>query len=429
MFTAEQIDGKPRVCYNSVAFVRRGLLMMAQKKYKKNNEFLKELQKQQKAVSAIYISTYIPRPCGLATYTKDLTNAINILNPRRLGEITVMDKPEDSYPYPWEVKFRINMYDLASYIQASDYINRSGAEVVCLQHEFGIFGGQSGDYVVPFLERLNKPVVTTFHTVIKSPPPDVRNIVYRIGKKSAAVTVMADACVDRLGRYYHVPKKKIIVIPHGVPDVAFTPSEPYKKRLGMSGRIVISAINLLSDNKGLEYVIHALPKIVKRYPQVLFNIVGMTHPEVIKWQGEVYREGLKKLAKKLGMEKHVRFDNRYVTLEELIEYLMATDFYITPYLGPDQTASGTLAYAIAGGKLCISTPYVYAKEVLADNRGELVDFRSSTQIAKKIVAHLDQPEKMEAMKKRAYEYGRQMIWASVGLQHLSMFRLIADRKP
>jgi glycosyltransferase involved in cell wall biosynthesis len=393
-----------------------------------NNEILKQLQKQTRKIAAIYVGTYIPRPCGIATYTKDLTNAINVLNPRCLAEIAVLDRPEDSYPYPWEAKFRINMHDLASFIRAADYINRSAAEIVCIQHEFGIFGGQSGEYIVPFMERIKKPIVTTLHTVSKNPPVDVLNIVQKIHFYSEAITVMAKVCIQRLVKIYGLDRRKIVVIPHGVPDVALTSPEPYKKDLGLEGRTIISAINLLSDNKGLEYVIEALPKVIKKNPQILFLIAGMTHPEVIKWQDETYRNRLKAIIKKHGLKKHVRFDNRYVTLEELIHYLMASDFYITPYLGADQTASGTLAYALAAGKVCLSTPYVYAKEILAQKRGILVDFRNSTQIAQAINYQLAHLIAMEKMKKRAYNYGRQMTWPSVALQHLDLFRLILKRK-
>ncbi|MFC1790204.1 glycosyltransferase family 4 protein [Patescibacteria group bacterium] len=397
-------------------------------KGKSNNEILKQLQLEEREIPVIYVSTYIPRPCGLATYTKDLTNAVNVLNPRCLAEIAVMDRPEDSYPYPWEAKFRINMHDLTSYMRAADYINKSRAELVCLQHEFGIFGGQSGEYVIPFMERIKKPIVTTLHTVSQRPPVDVLNIVQKIGCYSAAITVMAKVCIDRLTKIYGLNKKKIVIIPHGVPDVAFTSSEPYKEDLGMGGRIVISAINLLSENKGLEDVVRALPKIVKKNPKILLLIAGMTHPEVLKWQGETYRDHLKALIKKLGVEESVRFDNRYITLEELIKYLMATDFYITPYLGADQTASGTLAYALAAGKVCLSTPYVYAKEVLDKQRGILFDFRKPSQIGQKINYLLDHPFARERMRRRAYDYGRQMIWPNVALRHLDLFKLILRKK-
>lgn len=392
------------------------------------NEILKQLQERHKRTAVIYVSTYIPRPCGLATYTKDLTNAINVLNPKCLAEIAVMDRPDASYPYPWEAKFRINMFDLNSYLMAADYINRSGAEIVCLQHEFGIFGGQSGDYILPFMERLRKPVVTTLHTVTKNPPTDVLHIVKKIGYYSKAVTVMAKVCVNRLVKIYDLDKEKVVVIPHGVPDVAFDSPENYKEKVGLNKRIVISAINLLGESKGLEYVVEALPKIAKKHPQIIFLIAGMTHPEVLKWQGESYRDRLKALAKKLGVEKHLRFDNRYITLEDLLGYLMATDFYITPYLGADQTASGTLAYALAGGKLCLSTPYIYAKEVLADKRGALFDFRSSSQIASLVNYYIDHPLAREKMRRRAYEYGRQMTWPNVALQHLDLFRLILKKE-
>lgn len=395
---------------------------------KNSNEILNELQKEQREIPVIYVSTYIPRPCGLATYTKDLTNAINVLNPRRLAEVAVLDRPEDSYPYPWEAKFRINMYDLASFCRAADYINQSSAELVCIQHEFGIFGGPSGEYVVPFMERIKKPIVTTLHTVSKDPAIDVLNIVQKIGFYSQAVTVMAQVCVRRLTQIYGLNKHQVVVIPHGVPDVAFTSSEPYKKNLGLEGKIIISAINLLSENKGLEYVIQALPMIVKKHPEVMFLIVGMTHPEVLKYQGEAYRHRLKDLINKLKLERYVRFDNRYITLEELIHYLMATDFYITAYLGPDQTASGTLAYALAAGKICISSPYIYAQEILAKKRGILTDFRKSAPIAQAINYQLKHPLAREKMRRRAYDYGRQMTWPNVALQHLDLFRLVCKKE-
>jgi len=392
------------------------------------NEILKELQRQERKIAVIYVGTYIPRPCGIATYTKDLTNAINILNPKCLAEIAVLDRPDDSYPYPWEAKFRINRDDLPSFIRAADYINQSGAELVCIQHEFGIFGGQSGEYVVPFMERIKKPIVTTLHTVMKNPPVDVLNIVQKIGFYSQAVTVMAKVCVNRLVKIYGLDPKKIVVIPHGVPDIAFTSPDPYKKDLGLEGRTVISAINLLSENKGLEYIIQALPEIAKKHPEIIFLIIGMTHPEVIKWQDESYRQRLTSLVSELHLENHVRFDNRYITLEELIKYLQATDFYITPYLGADQTASGTLAYAFAAGKICISTPYIYAKEILAKDRGILVDFRNYDQISRAIIYELDHSQEMEHIRQQSYNYGREMIWHRVALKHLDLFRLILRKK-
>lgn len=392
------------------------------------NEILTGLQCLEREIATIYVSTYIPRPCGIATYTKDLTNAINVLNPGKLAEIAVLDNPEDNYQYPWEVKFRIAKNDLASYLQAADYINKSSAQLVNIQHEFGVFGGEWGNYLIPFMEQIKKPLITTLHTVVEEPESEMLSITKKIGFYSDAVTVMSQACVERLRKIYEVDKRKIVVISHGVPDIEFASTGEWKKKLGLEGKTVIASINLIREDRGLDYVIEALPSVVNKHPEVVFLIIGVTHPEVFKIEGESYREKLKALVKKLNLSGHVRFDNRYISLEELINFLKASDFYVTTYRGKDQTASGTLAYALSAGKLCISTPYVYAKEVLADGRGVLVPFGQIEPIAKAINDYIENTHERERTMQRAYNYGRFMIWSNVASKHLNLFRLILNKR-
>jgi len=388
-------------------------------------QYLKNLELEERLVRAIYVASYIPRKCGIATFTKDLTNAINTLNPRGLAEIMALNN--DGYDYPWEVKYRINQDDLRTYIGASDYINESSAEIVCLQHEFGLFGGKDGEYAISFLERIKKPTVTTFHTVKDNPTPTQKEIIKRISSLSSAVIVMIESIADRLVNTYQVNKKKIVFIPHGVPDVPFGATEYFKRQQKLKGKFVLGSINLLSENKGIEFAIEAVPEIVKKIPNFVYLVIGETHPVVKAKKGEEYRKKIEKLVRKLKIGKHVKFINTYLPLEELVNYLRALDIYITPYLDPGQVASGTLSYAVGAGKACISTPYIYAQEVLDQDRGVLVPFRDSQSIAESIIKiHSDQKFKNQ-IERKAYDYGRIMTWPSVGLQYLDLFRLILLR--
>ncbi|OGY23239.1 MAG: hypothetical protein A2172_02600 [Candidatus Woykebacteria bacterium RBG_13_40_15] len=388
-------------------------------------KYLKNLELEERLIRSIYVASYIPRKCGIATFTKDLTNAINALNPRALAEIMVLNN--NGYDYPWEVKFRINQDDLRTYIGAADYINDSSAEIVCLQHEFGLFGGKDGEYAISFLERIKKPIVTTFHTVKENPTPTQKEIIKRISLLSSAVVVMIESIADRLVKTYQVSRKKIVFVPHGVPDVPFGGTEFFKKQQKLRGKFVLGSINLLSENKGIEYAIEAIPEIVKKIPNFIYLIIGETHPVVKTKKGEEYRHRLEKLVKNLKMTKHVKFINSYLPLEELVNYLRSLDIYITPYLDPGQVASGTLSYAVGAGKACISTPYIYAQEVLDQNRGILVPFRESKSISEAIIKiHSDQKFKSQ-IERKAYDYGRIMTWPSVGLQYLDLFRLILRR--
>lgn len=390
----------------------------------------KKLAQQHQIARVIYMASYIPRKCGIATFTKDLTNAINVLNPYALAEILAVTDPAagNGYDYPWEVKYRVHQEDLNEFIAAAEYVNSSSAEIVCLQHEFGLFGGKDGEYIIEFLKRVNKRVVTTLHTVPENPTKGQKKMIGQIFKYSDAVVVMIEPVVERLVRTYKVPSRKIAVIHHGVPDIPFGGSEHFKELTGLKDKVVMSAINLIAENKGFEYVLEAIPEIIKKVPNFLFLIIGETHPTVKKKQGEKYREQLEKQVKDLNISDHVKFINRYLPLEELVDYLRATDIYITPYLDPQQIASGTLSYAVGAGKVCISTPYLYAKEVLNGNRGVLIPFRNSKAVIDAVIQVTSDRNYKKALEQEAYRYGRLMTWSAVALSYFDLFNLVLRRK-
>lgn len=385
-----------------------------------------KLAQQEKVARVIYVGSYIPRECGIATFTKDLTTAINVLNPLCLAEIMAIDESEsDEREYPWEVKYRVKQDDLDSYAKAADYINQSSADIIHIQHEFGIFGGRHGSYVVDFMKQIKKPIVVTFHTVLEEPGEERQKIVQEIAEYATAIVVMIGAASDRLASVYGIPKEKVVVIPHGVPDIAYGPTIHFKNELGLQGKTTLSTFGLINPGKGIEYVIEALPKVVEKYPDLKFLIIGATHPNLKKKDGEKYRDSLKRLIKDKNIQNNVKFINRYLSLDELVLYLRASDLYISPYLDPQQITSGTLSYALGAGRPCVSTEYLYATEVLDEERGVLVPFKNPDLIAKRINELLDNPEKRRAIEKKAYAYGRTMIWSNVALKHLNLFWLIA----
>lgn len=388
----------------------------------------KLLTTKARAIRVIYVSSYIPRFCGIATYTKDLTNAINLFNPYALAEIMVTTRPKERINYPWEVKYKIKQEELHTYLEAANYINQSGTDIISLQHEYGLYGSQCGEYIIPFVESLKKPLVTTLHTV-----PDDSNgregvILKRLIKKSDAVVVMMEKIKEKLVSKYSASIKKIIVIPHGTPDLPFAPTDTYKEKKQLSGRIILGNINLLSPTKGIEYALGAVATIAKKYPNVLYLIIGQTHPVFLQTNGEEYRNFLKKEIKRLKIEKNVRFVNKYLSLEELIGWLKTIDFYVTPYLDPQQAASGALAYAVGAGKCCISTPYLYAKEVLDNSRGILVPFRDANSIASAVIGLWENQDKKERISQNAYGYGRLMTWSNIGHRYLELFKTITFSK-
>ncbi len=377
----------------------------------------------------IYVSTYIPRECGIATYTKDLTTAINILNPQYLAEIAAIDDATSGGEvkhYPWEVKRKVEQENLTSWLSLAKYINESSADVVNIQHEFGLYGGDMGEYIVDFMKAVKKPMVVCFHTVLAKPTPKMRKIVREMVRRSSAIIVIVDAAAKILEKAYGVDPDKVVTIPHGVPDIPFGPSATFKRKLGYRSWNIVSSFGLLSRSKGYQHLIAALPKVLERHPKTKLLILGETHPVVKRQSGEVYRQSLEAQVKELGLEKNVEFINRYLTLREIVEYLRATDIYVTPYPNMEQVSSGTLSYAVSAGKPCISTPYTYAKEVLAGGRGLLMKKDNDADLAKNIIKILDDPKLANTMARRAYDYGRSMIWPSVALRHLDLFEIVAQ---
>jgi glycosyltransferase involved in cell wall biosynthesis len=379
---------------------------------------------KRRPIRVIYVSSYIPRKCGIATYTKDLTNAINHLNPYALAEIMAVNRPGEYLNYPWETKFKINQEELASYLQAADYINHSGADLVSLQHEFGLFGNHLGENIIPFVESLKRPLVTTLHTVFDEPDSSGGVIIKRLLEKSKASIVMMEKIKNKLVQEYHASAEKIITIPHGTPDLPYAPTDGYKKRKRLSDRLILGNINLLTQNKGIENTLDAVSLIAKKYPNVLYLIIGQTHPVDLQYNGEKYRKFLINRVKKLKIQKNVRFINKYISLDELIEWLGVIDFYVTPYLDPQQASSGALAYAVGAGKCCISSPYLYAQEVLSCGRGIIVPFRNAKNIASSVIELWENKDKKMEIEKNAYDYGRLMTWSNVALQYLDLYRTI-----
>ncbi|MCM8818570.1 MAG: glycosyltransferase family 4 protein, partial [Candidatus Omnitrophica bacterium] len=374
-----------------------------------------------------FLSTYIPKPCGIATFTHDLLKNIdnyNILIPSR---VIALNSKVDQYKYPEEVVKVITIEEIEDYKKAVEFINNSDIEIVNIQHEFGIFGGEFGEYLFEFLNNLKKPCVTTFHTVLPSPPQKMREIVRKIAEKSSYVVVMTNIAQNLLKEYYGISKRKIVLIYHGVPFSYLRPTNYFKEKLNLNDKIVLSTFGLLSRGKGLEYVIYALPEIIKEFPNVVYLIIGATHPNIVKQEGESYREFLIKESERLNVSKNVIFVNKFLPIEELLDYLSATDIYITPYLNPGQITSGTLSYAIGCGKASISTPYLYAKDIFEDGKkGIIVNFRDPDGISEAVIYLLKNPEKKKQIEREAYKLGQKMRWEKVAWEYLTLFSKVSS---
>lgn len=388
----------------------------------------KALGKEKFYLRPVFVGTYVPRRCGIATYTRDLTNAINILNPYYPTEITALADPAEPVEFPWEVKLRINRDKEKDYIRAAEYLNRSSCDLVCLQHEYGIFGGGGGEYILTLTRHLKKPLVVTFHTTLKDPNDQQKYILKKIAKKARACVVMIQEADRRLINTYGVPEEKTVVIHHGVPNMTFSPSDKFKRAAGFDKKdFIVGAINLISSNKGLEYVLDAVYSVREQIPTLKFLMIGQTHPTVKINENEKYRKFLRRRVKKLGLQDNFIEINEYLPLGELINYLKAFDIYITPYLDLDQTSSGTLAYALGAGKICVSTPYIYAQEVLAEGRGILIPPADSEAIAKSFLRIYNNGRERRTMEEAAYKYGRKMIWYRVALNYLNLFELVLNK--
>ena len=368
-----------------------------------------------------FVATYPPRNCGIATFTYDLLHAVaGEIGSPRLHVVAVNNRAQDG-SYPEEVAFEIAQNQIHDYRLAADYINVSREGVVNLQHEFGIFGGPEGTYINHFLGNLKRPIVTTLHTVLKEPDGGYRKALCDVAEWSHALVVMSRHAETMLHEIYHVPKHKIRFIHHGVPDVAFIDPNFHKDRFNVEGRPVLLTFGLLNPNKGIETVIEALATVVKRCPKVAYIILGATHPEVKRVQGEAYRLSLHRMVARLGLEQHVFFHNRFVSLDELCQFIGACDIYVTPYLSKEQSTSGPLAYALGMGKAVISTPYWYAEEMLGGGRGRLVEFGDAQGLARTIIDLIENEAERHRMRKKAYEMGRQMTWKNVARQYLAIF--------
>ena len=376
-----------------------------------------------------FIGNYLPRQCGIATFTTDLCESIADQFKGTACIALPVNDVEDGYDYPARVRFELAEKDIESYRRAADFLNINNVDMVSLQHEYGIFGGRAGSYILTLLRELRMPVVTTLHTILRDPDPDQRRVLEEIVSLSDRVVVMSKRGAEFLGSIYHVPEEKIDLIPHGIPDVPFVDPSFHKDLFGVEGKNVLLSFGLLSANKGIENVISALPRILAKFPNVVYIVVGATHPHVIQNEGETYRLSLQWLAREKGVEGNVIFYNRFVSLEELVQFIGAADIYITPYLDAAQITSGTLAYTLGAGKAVISTPYWYAEEMLADERGALVPFRDPQALADQVIDLLSNESKRHSMRKRAYLFGREMIWPQVARRYMQSFeRARAERR-
>jgi glycosyltransferase involved in cell wall biosynthesis len=374
------------------------------------------------------VGNYLPRHCGIATFTTDLCDAIHAAyGTTELLALPVNDT-EEGYVYPARVRFELSEDNLGSYRQAADFLNFSNVDLVCLQHEYGIFGGRAGGHILELLRHLRMPFVTTLHTVLRDPNRDERAVMEEIATLSDRLIVMSQNSAEILQEVFHVPIEKIDLIPHGIPDLPFTDPNFYKDGFGTEGKNVLLTFGLLSPNKGIENVIKALPKILSRHNNVVYMVSGVTHPHILRREGDKYRVYLQNLAKDLGVEANVIFRNRFVSPQELVELIGAADIYITPYKHKGQVVSGTLAYALSAGKAIISTPYLHALELLDGERGALVPFDDPEAIAEKTIALLEDETGRHAMRKRAYLYARDMVWTRAAQKYMQSFERIYNER-
>ena len=368
-----------------------------------------------------FVADYLPRKCGIATFTADLCSSMAAQYPASRCFVVPINDIEGGYDYPSEVRFEIEEQDLSSYQRAADFLNLSNIGVVSLQHEFGIYGGPAGSHVLALLRELKIPVVTTLHTLLREPNPEQRRVMMELIGRSTRVVVMTQRGREFLEGIYGAPASKIDVIPHGIPDMPFVDPNFYKDKFGVEGKIVLLTFGLLSPNKGIEHVLNALPEILAEFPNLVYIVLGATHPNLLREEGEAYRFSLERLAKKNRIQKNVIFYNRFVDIEELKEFIGAADLYVTPYLDEAQITSGTLSYAFGAGKAVISTPYWHATELLAEERGVLVPFRDNKAIAREVLGLLRDETRRHAIRKQAYKLGREMIWSNVAKLYMRSF--------
>ena len=368
-----------------------------------------------------YVGTYPPKECGIATFTMDLVNATDLSGWRSI--VVAVDDARPEVPHPdSKVVETIEKENRDDYRRVARLLSRQGVSLLSIQHEYGIFGGDHGEYVIDLARAATMPVVVTLHTVLPTPSEPQKRILKELEKYVDFFVVMAHKGAELLRDSYGIAPEKVRFVPHGAPNTPFDAEKESKAKFGLQGRRVISTFGLISPNKGIEDAIAAMPAVVAQEPRATYLILGQTHPVIKRKEGEWYREGLMRQVQDLGLEDNVRFVDRYLTLQQLMDYLLATDVYVTPYYAnPHQITSGTLAYAMATGKVIVSTPYLYAEELLADGRGFLYPFRDTKVLAEQIGRLLTDHELFEKTRRLAYSYGRSMTWQSVGLQYTKLF--------
>jgi glycosyltransferase involved in cell wall biosynthesis len=370
-----------------------------------------------------FIGTYPPRECGIGTFTNNLLNSMLVNNERREhgyeGFVVALNDIDNTYKYPEEVKLTIRQEHQEDYLQAVRFINLSGADLCILEHEFGIFGGQNGVYILPLLHRLEIPLIVTLHTILKTPSYNEKAVLQEICKMAHKIVVMSQKAIEFLVSIYNVPEEKIVFIEHGVPDIHFS-QEKSKREFKLENKKVLLTFGFIGRNKGIETVIKALPKVVEKHPDVIYIVLGKTHPNVLRHSGEEYRIFLMRLVKSLQLEKHVIFLNEFINEQDLFKYLSASDIYITPYLNEAQITSGTLSYAVGIGSAVISTPFWHAAELLAEGRGRLFNFNDSNNLTSILTELLDKPEELNELKRKAYDYGRKITWPKTGEKYVAL---------
>ncbi len=377
-----------------------------------------------------FVGTYLPRQCGIATFTHDLVEAVVKEDGKdQTFIVAAMNDQDGEYAYPDRVKFEIRADYQVDYSRAADFLNFNRVDVVSLQHEFGIFGGKWGANVLALMRELNRPVVVTCHTVKKAFDPMQQKIFMEIAALADKLVVMSEKAADFLEHIHGIKRDKIVYIPHGVHEMPFIDPTFYKDKFGVEGRKVLLTFGLLHRKKGIEYLIEALPQIIEHHPRVTYLVLGATHPRVLQKEGEAYRLSLQRRVRELGLEEYVHFHQRFVELEELLEYIGATDIFVTPYTRQEQITSGAMSYAMGMGKAVVSTQYWHAAEALADGRGRLVPMNESGALAREIVDLLDDEVTLNAMRKKAYGYCRDMTWSKVALSYLDLFEEVRARGP
>jgi len=376
----------------------------------------------------VFVTSNLPRRCGIATFSADLMAAVKAADPRVRCRVAAIDEPNAARPYGGEVRWRIRQGEVKNYRAAAEAINRSNADIVNVQHEFGLYGtwtdGVYDDHLRPFLEALTKPVVTTLHTVPPDPTPSMREAIRSAVELSTATVVMAEAAAALLAGTYGIAEVPV-VIPHGMPAIQPHGRVRMKEKLGVPGRTIISTFGLVDPRKGIEFMIEAMPAIVVGHPAALYLVAGQTHPELRRHDGETYRNHLVEAVKRLGLENNVSFIDEYMSQRDIIQLLLASDVYVTPYLDPRQITSGTLAYALGAGKAIVSTAYLHAQEALADGRGILVPFRDSAALSDAVNSVLEHPDRKQALESAAFAYAADMSWPRTGEHWLALMRLVA----